>query len=142
MGTGDGDGRPGRTAAILVVEDNEDARDALIALLQVAGHQVHGAATGVRGLEMALRLRPEVVVIDLLLPEIDGWDFARQIRLRGDGYEPVVIAFTGHTVEAGRARDAGCDAFVLKPEVSALLHLLTDASLDALRQRRKAAAKP
>jgi CheY-like chemotaxis protein len=119
-----------------VVEDDEDSREALKGLLEVVGRRVYTAATGVRGLEMALRLRPEVVILDLLLPEIDGWDFARQLRRRGDGYDPLIIAFSGHAPEPTRAREAGCDAFVLKPEVESLLELLSDAGIEQLRKRR------
>jgi CheY-like chemotaxis protein len=123
-------------AAVLVVEDDNDSREALMGVLGVLGHRVYGAATGVRALEMALRLRPEVVVTDLLLPEIDGSDLARQLRMRSGGYDPVVIAFSGAHLEAARARESGCDGFVLKPEVDELLGMLTDASLNALRARR------
>lgn len=139
MQPGDGGGRPGQ-ATILVVEDNGDGRDALVSLLELGGHRVFGAATGVHGLEMALRLRPEVVITDLMLPDLDGLDLTRQLRERANGYQPVVIAFSGAHREAGRAKDAGCDGFVLKPDINALLEMLTEASLDALRQRRKAAS--
>jgi CheY-like chemotaxis protein len=105
---------PGRS--ILIIEDHDDAREALRALLELEGHAVAAAATGPRGIEMATQHPPEVALVDIGLPEVDGYEVAR--RLRGLGARcPYLIALTGYGQpdDVKRARDAGFDAHLLKP---------------------------
>jgi signal transduction histidine kinase len=100
---------------ILLVEDNGDARQMLQMLLTLAGHEVDSAADGVSGLDKAVRSRPDVVVIDLGLPGLDGYEVAR--RLRAEGSPVGLIALTGYGQPADRekALAAGFDAHVVKP---------------------------
>jgi two-component system, sensor histidine kinase len=101
---------------ILVIEDNTDAREMLSIALRLAGHEVLEAATGADGIEMVRRHRPEIVLVDIGLPDIDGYEVARRLRQMGDGRFRL-IALTGY----GQARDralsqaAGFDAHLLKP---------------------------
>jgi signal transduction histidine kinase/CheY-like chemotaxis protein len=129
---------PAETARwrILLVEDNGDARQMLQMLLTLAGHEVDSAGDGVSGLEKALRTRPEVVVIDLGLPGLDGYEVAR--RLRADGLDLGLIALTGYGQPADRERAlaAGFDTHVVKPvEPGHLTEVI--ASVLMLRQREK-----
>jgi signal transduction histidine kinase len=121
---------------ILLVEDNGDARQMLQMLLTLAGHEVDSAGDGVTGLEQALRIRPDVVVVDLGLPGLDGYEVAR--RLRAEGLDLGLIALTGYGQPADRERAmaAGFDTHVVKPvEPGHLTEVI--ASVLLLRQREK-----
>jgi PAS domain S-box-containing protein len=115
---------------ILIVEDNDDARQMLRHLLELSGHEVHEADNGTRGLERALALRPDVVLIDLGLPGLDGYEVARRIRAAGRK-DVVLIAVTGYGQREDRLRAsaAGFDAHFTKP--------VDLTALDALLQRHR-----
>ncbi len=105
-----------KTYHILIVEDNTDARETLATLLRMLGHRTETAATGPEGVRLALDVRPQVVLIDLGLPGLDGFQVARQIRaVQGDSVR--LIALTGHVLEEDRRRteEAGFDAHLPKP---------------------------
>jgi PAS domain S-box-containing protein len=113
---------------ILVIDDNNDAREALVVLLQLAGHELHEAADGLSGLDSVSRLRPDVVFADIGLPGIDGFELARRIRANEAG--PRLVALTGydHPDQRRRGAEAGFDAYLVKPvEVDALLRELPGA---------------
>jgi CheY-like chemotaxis protein len=102
---------------VLVVEDYQDAREMYAAYLQFSGFDVAEAANGVEAIEKTTTLLPDIVLMDLALPRMDGWEATR--RLKGDPrtrHIPIV-ALTGHALagHADGAREAGCDAFVTKP---------------------------
>jgi len=102
---------------VLVVEDYQDAREMYAAYLQFSGFDVAEAANGVEAVEQTTRLLPDIVLMDLALPRMDGWEATR--RLKADartGHIPIV-ALTGHALagHAEGAREAGCDSFVTKP---------------------------
>jgi len=102
---------------VLVVEDYQDARERYAAYLQFSGFDVAEAANGIEAVEKATELLPDIVLMDLALPRMDGWEATR--RLKGDArtrHIPVV-ALTGHALagHADGAREAGCDSFVTKP---------------------------
>ena len=109
----DGNG-PGRR--VLLVEDNADARAMLRRILEMEGHQVYEAADGEAGLEAALRLRPDVALIDVGLPGLDGYEVARAIRRR-DGAAIRLVALTGYGQPEDRryALAVGFDAHLVKP---------------------------
>jgi DNA-binding response OmpR family regulator len=119
---------------ILLVEDNGDARQMLQMLLTLSGHEVDSAPDGVTGLEKAGTKRHDVVVIDLGLPGLDGYEVAR--RLRASGRVDVgLIALTGYGQpnDRQRALDAGFDAHVVKPVDPAHLAAVI-SSVQRLRQ--------
>jgi len=102
---------------VLVVEDYQDAREMYAAYLQFSGFDVAEAGNGVEAVEKATELLPDIVLMDLALPRMDGWEATR--RLKGDPrtrHIPIV-ALTGHALagHAEGAREAGCDSFVTKP---------------------------
>ena len=101
---------------ILVIEDNTDAREMLGIALRLAGHEVLEAATGADGIEIGQRHRPEIVLVDIGLPDIDGYEVARRLRQTADGGFRL-IALTGYGQARDRAlsRAAGFDAHLLKP---------------------------
>ncbi|MGZ8218998.1 response regulator [Methylomagnum sp.] len=102
---------------ILLVEDNELNRDMLSRRLEKKGFEVAMAVDGEDGVEMALALRPDVILMDMSLPIMDGWAATRRIKDHPDTKEIPVIALTAHAMgeDRQRALDAGCDDYDTKP---------------------------
>jgi signal transduction histidine kinase/ActR/RegA family two-component response regulator len=123
--------KPAAGLHVLVIEDNEDGRESLRELLEIWGHQVSVAGSGPEGVEMAFSIRPEVALIDIGLPGMDGHEVARRIRsLLGAG-EISLIAMTGYgqPEDRRRALQAGFDRYLVKPVDPAVLsQLLSEAS--------------
>ena len=104
-------------ARILVVEDSPDIRALIRMLLEPAGHQVWTAADGAEGVELARRERPDLVLMDLSLPVLSGWEATRQIKSDPATSSITVLAVTAHAMQGDRERAlaAGCDGFLSKP---------------------------
>jgi PAS domain S-box-containing protein len=119
-----------RTRSILIVEDNDDARDSLQLLLESLGHRVASAADGLGALALARDHRPEIVLIDLGLPGLDGYDVARALRTSPGGTALTLIAITGYgqTEDRRRSKDAGFDAHLVKPVSERVLSSLMTTS--------------
>ncbi len=102
---------------IVVVDDNDDLRDMLQAVLKASGHHVTVAADGQSGVAKILAERPEVAIIDVGLPGIDGYEVARQVRAALAGQPLLLIALTGYGLPEHRARtrEAGFDVHLTKP---------------------------
>lgn len=102
---------------ILLVEDNEMNRDMLCRRLERRGYTVVIAVDGAEGCERALRDHPDLILMDLSLPVMDGWQAARRIKSSPHGRMIPIIALTAHALEADRdsALEAGCDEFDTKP---------------------------
>ena len=81
---------------ILIVEDSRDSRDMLRILLEHAGHEVHEAADGPSGVEAILRVQPDIALVDVGLPGLDGYELARQVRTRAAGHPMRLVALTGY----------------------------------------------
>jgi two-component system, cell cycle response regulator DivK len=102
---------------ILVIEDNVDNLDLVRFLLEEGGYSVAGASDGRSGLEIARDMQPTLILLDLAIPEIDGWSLANMLKAdAATGHIPV-IALTAYTMPGDRkkALDAGCDGFITKP---------------------------
>lgn len=112
---------------ILVIEDDEDAREAMRALLELSGHSVDVARNGAEGLELARAARPDIALIDIGLPEMDGHEVARQLRATPEGKGMVLVALTGYGMPEGA--DTDFDAHLVKPvdmeRLSAILDRLS-----------------
>lgn len=109
-------GRFDRPLVIGVIEDNDEIRESTRVLLEQWGHEVHEAADGVSGIELVLEHRPQVALIDIEMPGIDGYEVARRIRDKlGD--EPYLVAVTGYGQERDkkRAKRARFDSHLIKP---------------------------
>jgi hypothetical protein len=107
----------GNGELILVVDDYEDAREMYAEYLQYSGFRVAEARNGLEAMEKAFELRPDLILMDLSLPVMDGWEATRRLKADGRTKSIPVVALTGHA-RAGHsegARKAGCDAFVTKP---------------------------
>jgi diguanylate cyclase len=114
-----------RARNIVIVEDSEDARVSLQMVLQQEGHTVHTAIDGPSGVEVIARLRPDVALIDIGLPGLDGYAVAE--KLRSAGLRTCLVALTGYGLAEDRQRalDSGFDAHLTKPaEIDRLLALI------------------
>jgi signal transduction histidine kinase len=100
---------------VLLIEDNNDARQMLRAALVLRGHEVREAATGSAGLLAAADAWPDIALVDIGLPDIDGYEVARRLRSRGAGIRVVAITGYGQAQDEQRARDAGFHAHLVKP---------------------------
>lgn len=100
---------------VLIADDYDDAARSLSILLQTTGVRTQIALDGRRALQIALRWRPDVCVLDLQMPGLDGREIARRIRALTWQQRPLLIALTGWTAECKSALDAGFDHYVTKP---------------------------
>ena len=118
---------------LLLVEDNVDNRNSLRELLEELGHVVSVARNGTEGVEMALATVPEVALVDIGLPELDGYAVARRVRAAlGDRVRLIALTGYGQPEDVRRARAAGFDAHLVKPvDLRALEELLVANSLPA-----------
>ena len=111
---------------VLVVDDNADAADSLAMLLEVRGDEVRIAYDGLEALEAEEAFKPGIVLLDIGMPKLSGYDVARRIReSRGDAVLIVAITGWGQEDDRQRARDAGFDHHFTKPvDFEALLGLI------------------
>jgi len=115
---------------ILVADDNSDALESLATLLELGGHEVFSAANGALALESAERNLPEVALLDIGMPKLDGYEVARRIRAQPWGRRITLVALTGWGQESDRRRsgEAGFDSHLVKPldldKLTALLERL------------------
>ena len=126
-------------AKVLLVEDNEMNRDMLSRRLERKGYQVVLALDGPEGVERAQSERPDIILLDMSLPGIDGWEAARRIRASEAARVPI-IALTAHAMAGDRekALEAGCDDYDTKPvEIARLL-----SKMEALLNRPAGAPPP
>ena len=118
----------GEERRVLIIEDNDDARDMLKTWLLMEGHAVFEAANGAEGLRILLEERPEVAFVDIGLPIMDGYEIARRARQEA-GLATRLVALTGYGQAEDRRRsfDAGFDDFVVKPvDPACLMQILAD----------------
>ena len=104
-------------ATVLVIEDNLDNFELVRFLLEQADFEIHGAADGRYGMQRAQELRPDIILLDMSLPEIDGWTLARQFKTNEITRTIPVIALTAHALPSDRKKafEAGCDGYITKP---------------------------
>jgi two-component system, sensor histidine kinase len=108
---------PDRALSVVLVEDNEDIRDSMQELLTALGHVVHAASDGTSGAELILQVEPDVAIVDIGLPGIDGYEVAARVRHRLGHERLRMVAMTGYgdASDRRRTREAGFDAHLLKP---------------------------
>ena len=104
-------------AKILLVEDNEMNRDMLSRRLQRQGHDVNEAVNGKEALEKITTALPDLILMDLSLPEMDGWEATRRLKADSTTKDIPVIILTAHALKTDRegAFEAGCDDYDIKP---------------------------
>ncbi|MBC8119085.1 MAG: response regulator, partial [Burkholderiaceae bacterium] len=109
--------RPAVSRRVLVVDDNRDAAESLAALLRSAGHEVVVGHDGAQALHLAEQFRPDVLLLDISMPKMNGHEAARRLRATDWGKPIYVVALSGFGQDADRARslEAGCNAHLTKP---------------------------
>lgn len=102
---------------ILIVEDDEDNLELVCFLLEQDGYETLQARDGRHGMELARSEHPEMILLDMSIPEIDGWQVAHLLKESAETREMIIVALTGHTAPGDRKRalDAGCDGYISKP---------------------------
>jgi two-component system cell cycle response regulator DivK len=102
---------------ILVVDDYQDAREMYAEYLQFSGFRVAEARNGNEAVEQAFALKPALILMDLSLPGMDGWEATRRLKADETTRHIPIVALTGHALAGASegARRAGCDSFVTKP---------------------------
>jgi signal transduction histidine kinase/ActR/RegA family two-component response regulator len=125
--------RGGRARRVLIADDNIEAADALRRLLELQRHQVEVVHDGEAAVEALSHSEPEVVLLDISLPGMDGLEVARRIRARGGAHRPLLVAVTGLGRDEDRRRsaEAGFDHHLVKPIDLASLAALLDDSANA-----------
>jgi CheY-like chemotaxis protein len=136
-------------ALVLVVEDYQDAREMYAAYLQFSGYRVAEATNGVEAVQKAFELMPDIILMDLALPKMDGWEATRRLKSDERTKHIPIVALTGHALagHAEGARRAGCDSFVTKPclpdaLVAEIQKMLAAHSSPARRDRRERPTRP
>jgi len=124
-------------AKVLVVEDTEDTADFVKLLLSAEGYDVHVAYNGEDGLRAVRDFAPDVMLVDIQLPGIDGLELTRRVRADPATADAAIIVFTAFVQEEDRRRafDAGCDGFIPKPFPVQTLRDEIQRLLDARRSR-------
>ena len=104
-------------ALILVVDDYQDAREMYAEYLQFSGFRVAEAKNGNEAVEQAFALKPDLILMDLSLPGMDGWEATRRLKADESTRHIPIVALTGHALAGASdgAKKAGCDSFVTKP---------------------------
>jgi two-component system cell cycle response regulator DivK len=102
-------------ASILVAEDHPDSRDALRALLEAYGYRVHLAEDGREAVHRAVEFQPDLILMDIMMPGVDGLQATRELRQRGDVRQVPILALTAMEGGRERAMEAGCDDYISKP---------------------------
>jgi CheY-like chemotaxis protein len=117
---------PPRLLRVLVVDDDQDTTNGLVRLVRRWGHAVRFAYDGAAGLKMAAAQHPDVVVLDVAMPLMDGGQVARQLRLDFPKKDCLIIAVTGSADEEGRQQcsEAGIDLVLIKPVQPSVLETL------------------
>jgi signal transduction histidine kinase len=124
-----------RPLSVVLIEDNQDIRESMSEFLSDLGHTVHSAGDGGRGLAMILETKPDVAIVDVGLPILDGYQVASQVRDRMGAAAPRLVAMTGYGQEADRrrSRDAGFDRHLVKPaELSDIIAVLQPRDAGAI----------
>ena len=106
-----------KSPLILVVDDYQDAREMYAEYLQFSGFRVAEAKNGNEAVEQALALKPALILMDLSLPGMDGWEATRRLKADESTRHIPIVALTGHALAGASegAKKAGCDSFVTKP---------------------------
>lgn len=115
-------------AKILIIDDDPEFQEFVCALFEIEGHEPHAAFDGPTGLELYRQVEPDIVLLDVMMPGVDGYEVCRHLREDLGATLPIVFVSARTSPEdSRRGQAAGCDAFVTKPfDFPALMELVTD----------------
>ena len=131
-----------KSLRVLIVDDNRDGADALGLLVEALGNQVHVTYGGIQALDVATAFQPDLMLIDLVMPDIDGCDLTSQLRRMPAFKQTKIVAITGLKDEKhkGLAMKAGCDLVLTKPaaldDIKAVLASVDPSSSTSIRPRK------
>ncbi len=131
-------------SSVLVVEDNIDNYELVRFLLERAGHHALWARSGREGIDMAKANRPDLIIMDLSLPEMDGWTATERIKSDPETGHIPIVALTAHTLPGDRKRalDVGCDGYLSKPINISLFEETVAEILAGKQGRQKSTGGP
>ncbi len=120
-------------AKVLYIEDNQSNRLLVLRVLSAEGHTVLEAENGLEGLEVTERERPDLILVDISMPEMDGYEVAARLRALGEAGRVPIVALTANVLRGDRERSlrAGCDGYIQKPLDVDLLPSQVEAFLRA-----------
>jgi len=123
---------------VLLIEDNEDARRSMLTMFRHYGYRAFEAADGFEGIATADEIRPDAAIIDIGLPQYDGYEVAKRLRAGPDGANMLLIALTGYGSQEARekAREAGFDEYLVKPVSPRELAQLIESRLEVRSMQR------
>jgi len=124
---------------VLLVEDFEDARELYREYLEFSGFTVQTASNGREGIEQAVTLLPDLILMDASMPVLDGWQATKELKANPATKHIPVLALTAHAFDDARqeAKESGCDGFVTKPCLPDDLVATVRATLDGGTRKRK-----
>jgi DNA-binding response OmpR family regulator len=128
-----------RLLRVLIVDDHRATANTLSALVGIWGHEVRRAYDGLTGLSLAAAFRPDVLLLDILMPDVSGFEVAMQVRRQSRFKDCFLIAVTGRTDETHRRQcyEAGVDLCLIKPVVPSTMQMLLTMESQHVRSRRK-----
>jgi len=102
---------------ILIVDDNQDSRELTVKVLKNRGYQIIEASDGEEALEKALAEKPDLILMDISIPKINGYEVTRRLKSQADFKATPIIALTAHAMKGDKekALEAGCDGYISKP---------------------------
>lgn len=111
------DKKKGLPEKILIVDDNQDSRELAVKILKNAGYQMIEAADGEEALEKAVAENPDIILMDISIPKIDGYEVTRRLKSQVSFKNTPVIALTAHAMKGDKEKaiDAGCEGYISKP---------------------------
>jgi two-component system cell cycle response regulator DivK len=102
---------------ILIVDDNQDSRELVVKILKNKGYRMIEAIDGEEALEKAIAEKPDLILMDISIPKINGYEVTRRLKSQADFKDTPVIALTAHAMKGDREKaiEAGCDGYISKP---------------------------
>jgi two-component system cell cycle response regulator DivK len=107
----------GPSKRILIVDDNQDSRELVVKVLKNKGYEMIEATDGEEAIEKAVGERPDLILLDISIPKLDGYEVTRRLKSRDEFKETPIVALTAHAMKGDRAKalEAGCEGYISKP---------------------------
>jgi len=109
--------KKGLPKKVLVVDDNQDSRELVVKVLKNKGYEMIEATDGEEAIEKAVGERPDLILLDISIPKLDGYEVTRRLKSREEFKETPIVALTAHAMKGDRAKalEAGCEGYISKP---------------------------
>ena len=102
---------------VLIVDDNQDSRELVVKVLKNKGYEMIEATDGEEAIEKAVGERPDLILLDISIPKLDGYEVTRRLKSREEFKETPIVALTAHAMKGDRAKalEVGCEGYISKP---------------------------